>query len=124
MLIKPLKSKEQGLIPQNRARGLVPRFLLGYLLFCIFANLSQALYKIGAFGFAFANWRAESQISGVLIIKEATSFVFSFFHSDILSQPICQQIDTAHHGRVRLILVQIPFLFSLIALYSYHFCKR
>jgi len=35
---------------------------------------------------------------GVLIIQEATSFVFSFFQSAILSQPIFQQIDIALRG--------------------------
>jgi hypothetical protein len=95
----------------------------GVTAFCLFVDLSHALYKIGAFGFAFVNWRADSQIPGVFTIQEATSFVFSFFHSAILSQPIFQQIDIARRGHVQLILVQIPFLFSLIALYSYLFCK-
>ena len=61
----------------------------------MFADLSQALYKIGALGLDFANWRAESRISDVLIIQDATCFVFSFFQFAILSQPIFQQIDIA-----------------------------
>ena len=71
----------------------------GVITFCMFADFSQALYKIGALGLDFANWRAESQISGVLIIQEATSFVFSFLQSAILSQPIFQQIDIVPRGR-------------------------